>query len=399
MTGTLTAGGSADRPGAVDPDAPDAVPDTPPPAPGDTAAPPRRWPGRLLLAVAVLWALFVAARALLSGRWWAWNGLGLAPPVLHLVFPLVLLIPAALIRHGRRAAVGVVLLSLLLGSWQTGLHPGALLRGQPAVPAGALKVVSWNTFFWDQDSDTDAFYAYLRSRSADVYLLQEYQNARGDEPAPIDDLARIRKEFPGFHIATEGEFLTLSRFPITSARALRPDGLAPPDTSWADYWNVRVLRTDIDVDGRTLSLYNTHLPDLLNVDRNPLTPAYHRSVRQLSERRDRHFEALREDLDANGHPVVLAGDLNVLPGTGDLRWFDGLRDAADAGDSVYPATFPVSGPALWRLDWAFVSPRIDLHRQSVQDPPAALSTHRLIDLRLSLPAPGASAPATEKDRS
>ncbi|MBW3704761.1 endonuclease, partial [Streptomyces griseus] len=364
MTGTLTAGGSADRPGAVDPDAPDAVPDTPPPAPGDTAAPPRRWPGRLLLAVAVLWALFVAARALLSGRWWAWNGLGLAPPVLHLVFPLVLLIPAALIRHGRRAAVGVVLLSLLLGSWQTGLHPGALLRGQPAVPAGALKVVSWNTFFWDQDSDTDAFYAYLRSRSADVYLLQEYQNARGDEPAPIDDLARIRKEFPGFHIATEGEFLTLSRFPITSARALRPDGLAPPDTSWADYWNVRVLRTDIDVVGRTLSLYNTHLPDLLNVDRNPLTPAYHRSVRQLSERRDRHFEALREDLDGNGHPVVLAGDLNVLPGTGDLRWFDGLRDAADAGDSVYPATFPVSGPALWRLDWAFVSPRIDLHRQS-----------------------------------
>ncbi|MEV7109811.1 endonuclease/exonuclease/phosphatase family protein [Streptomyces anulatus] len=359
----------------------------------------RRWPGRLLLAVAVLWALFVAARALLSGRWWAWNGLGLAPPVLHLLVPLALLIPAALIRHGRRAAVGVVLLSLLLGSWQTGLHPGALLRGTPAVPPDALKVVSWNTFFWDQDSDTDAFYAYLRSRSADVYLLQEYQNARGDEPAPIDDLARLRKEFPGFHIATEGEFLTLSRFPITSVRALRPDGLAPPDTSWADYWNIRVLRTDIDVDGRPLSLYNTHLPDLLNVDRNPVTPAYHRSVRQLSERRDRHFEALREDLDANGHPVVLAGDLNVLPGTGDLRWFDGLRDAADAGDSVYPATFPVSGPALWRLDWAFVSPRIDLHRQSVQDPPAALSTHRLIDLRLSLPAPGASAPATEKDRS
>ncbi len=59
----------------------------------------------------------------------------------------------------------------------------------------------------------------------------------------------------------------------------------------------------------------------------------------------------------------------------------------------------MSGPALWRLDWAFVSPRVDLHRQSVQDPPAALSTHRLIELDLSLPASGTTAPATEKDRS
>lgn len=134
MTGTLTAGGQADRPGAVDPDVPHAEPDTAAGTPEETAGPSRRWPGRLLLTVAVLWALFVAARALLSGRWWAWNGLGLAPPVLHLLFPLALLIPAALIRHGRRAAVGVVLAALLLGSWQTGLHPGALLRGTPAVP-------------------------------------------------------------------------------------------------------------------------------------------------------------------------------------------------------------------------------------------------------------------------
>lgn len=213
MTGTP----ATDAAALADPEAPDACP---PPAREGMA---RRWPGRLLLAVAVLWALFVAARALLSGRWWVWNGLGLAPPVLHLLFPLALLVPAALIRHGRRAAVGAVLASLLLGSWQTGLHPGALLRGQPAVPPDALKVVSWNTFFWDQDSDTDAFYAYLKSHSADVYLLQEYQHARGDEPAPIDDLARLRREFPGFHIATEG-----SSSPCPASRSPPCGHCAPP---------------------------------------------------------------------------------------------------------------------------------------------------------------------------
>ncbi|MER5883735.1 endonuclease/exonuclease/phosphatase family protein [Streptomyces sp. NPDC001941] len=376
-----------------------AVLDPEAPAPDRKAA--RAWPGRLLLAVAVLWTLYVAARAGLSGRWWAWNGLGLTPPVAHLLVPLALLVPAALLgrgRRGRRVTVGVVLASLVLGSWQTGLYPQALLRGARDVPAGALRVVSWNTFFWDQDNDRDAFYAYLKDRAADVYLLQEYQNARGDEPVPVDDLARLRAAFPGYHVATEGEFLTLSRYPIVSTRALRPGGLAPPDTSWADYWNVRVLRTDVDVDGRTLSLYNTHLPDLLNVDRNPLTAAYHRSVRQLAQRRALHFRALREDLDANPHPVVLGGDLNVLPGTGDLRWFDGLRDAAALAGPLHPATFPAGGPALWRLDWAFVSPGVDLHRQDVDAPPAGLSTHALIDLRLSLPAAARSGPPTEKDR-
>ncbi len=127
MTGTL----AADSAAPADPDA--AAPGTP----AEREERVRRWPGRLLLAVAVLWALFVAARALLSGRWWVWNGLGLAPPVLHLVLPLVLLTLAALIRHRRRAAVGVVLVSLLLGSWQTGLHPGhccADSRPYPRMP-------------------------------------------------------------------------------------------------------------------------------------------------------------------------------------------------------------------------------------------------------------------------
>ncbi|WP_326679563.1 endonuclease/exonuclease/phosphatase family protein [Streptomyces sp. NBC_01237] len=377
-------------------------------APATGTTPVRRGRRRavFLLAVVIAWTLFIAARTAFSGRWWLWNGLGLAPPLAHLLIPLALLIPAALVARRRRVTLGLVLVSLLLGSWQSGLHPGALLHGRDEVPADALRVVSWNTFFWDQDSDPDDFYAYLKSRPADVYLLQEYQNARDGEPVPIDRLARVEAEFPGYHVATAGEFLTLSRYPLTAVTALRPDGLAAPDTAWADYWNIRALRTDLRVGGRTVSLYNTHLPDLLNVDRNPLTPSYHRSVRQLSERRERHFGELRADLDANENPVVLAGDINVLPGTGDLRWFRGLRDAADDGDSLYPATFPVRGPALWRLDWAFVSPGIDVHRHVLDDPPADLSTHRLIDLRLSLPdtdtdthtAP-APTPDSDKDRS
>ncbi|MEU5398191.1 endonuclease/exonuclease/phosphatase family protein [Streptomyces sp. NPDC005963] len=339
----------------------------------------------LLFTLAALWALNTVLRTVFSGRWWLWNGIDLAPPLAYLALPLILLLPAALLRRRRRPTLLLLVLALVLGAGQAGLHPGALLRDRPPVPTDALRVVSWNTFFWHQDSDPERFYTYLRGYEADVYLLQEYQNARGDRPIPIDDLARIRAAFPGYRIATEGGFITLSRHPVTLIRALRPAGLPAPDTDWPDYWDVRALRTDVSIGGRTLSLYNTHLPDLLNVDRNPLTPAYYHAVGEHAHRRLLHLRELRTDLDANTHPVVLGGDLNVLPGSEDLRWFRGLRDTADSGTDLYPATFPAGPAALWRLDWTFASPSIDIHRQSLDDPPAGLSTHRLIHLRLSLP--------------
>ncbi|MCM2389511.1 endonuclease/exonuclease/phosphatase family protein [Streptomyces albipurpureus] len=365
----------------------------PEPGPNPLSAPPAEPPrtraahaaATALFALAALWVLNTLLRTAFSGRWWLWNGIDLAPPLAYLVVPLVLLLPAVLLRRLRRPNLLLVVLALLLGAGQAGVHPGALLRDRPPVPADALRVVSWNTFFWHQDTDPRRFYTYLRGYEADVYLLQEYQNARGDRPAPIDDLARIRAAFPGYRIATEGGFITLSRHPITLTRALRPTGLPAPDTDWPDYWDIRALRTDVSVGGRTLSLYNTHLPDLLNVDRNPLTPAYYHAVGEHAHRRLLHLRELRADLDANSHPVVLGGDLNVLPGSADLRWFRGLRDTAESGTDPYPATFPAGPAAMWRLDWTFASPSIDIHRQSLDDPPPGLSTHRLIQLRLSLP--------------
>ncbi|MGX2993052.1 endonuclease/exonuclease/phosphatase family protein [Streptomyces sp. JNUCC 64] len=383
-------------PGPEHPDPGSGPPAAPPPAPSrrTRAARAARAAALALCVLAALWALNTVLRTAFSGRWWLWNGFDLAPPVAYLAVPLVLLVPAVLLRRLRRPTLLLLALALLLGAGQAGVHPGALLRDQPPVPPGALRVVTWNTFFWHQDGDPDRFYDYLRGYDADVYLLQEYQNARGDRPVPIDDLDRIEAAFPGYRIATEGEFLTLSRHPVTLTRALRPDGLPAPDTDWPDYWDVRALRTDISVDGRVLSLYNTHLPDLLNVDRNALTPAYYHAVGSLAHRRLLHLRELRADLDANPHPVVLGGDLNVLPGSEDLRWFEGLRDTADSGTDVYPATFPAGPLAMWRLDWTLASPDVDVHRQSLDDPPADLSTHRLIDLRLSLPSP----PSADRDR-
>ncbi|MBO0610486.1 endonuclease/exonuclease/phosphatase family protein [Myceligenerans salitolerans] len=343
---------------------------------------------RVVLALALAWGAYALAGALLAGRWWLWNGLGLAPPVAHLAVP-ALLVAVELLAGARRlgvlAATGV---ALLVGLGQTGV---VLPAGAPPVDGSApdaptAVVVGWNTFSWDQGHDRQEFFAYLRSLDADVYLLQEHQHATppDDRPRPVDDLDRVRRELPGYTAVAAGEFLTLSRHPVVDSVALRPDDLPPPRTDWPDYWDVRALRTDVRIGGRTVSLYNTHAPDLLNVNRSPFGRDFYEELHDSASRRTSHFTLLQDDLAANPYPVVLTGDLNVQPGSVDLRWYDGLDDAARAGGTVYPGTFPAAFP-LWRLDWMLTGDGVEVLRHEVPGTGAEFSTHRPIRATVRFP--------------
>jgi len=101
-------------------------------------------------------------------------------------------------------------------------------------------MVSWNTEFWDQDwitggrLDADDLYRYLRSLDADVYLLHEYlhlNDAATDIHAKavrIDEVPRLRREFPGYQLAVAGEQLTRRTnrtSPAMRMRRLLPEGL------------------------------------------------------------------------------------------------------------------------------------------------------------------------------
>ncbi|MFF3645468.1 endonuclease/exonuclease/phosphatase family protein [Streptomyces sp. NPDC002564] len=372
---------------------------TPGPDAADPAAPGpgtrRDRPGRVrtaaartVIAATVLWGLYSLLNVALSGRWWLWLLPDLVPPVCFVAVPVALLaltgVPA---RAARRWLVPALVLLLVTGVSRAGLHWGALVPGGgpgPA-PAGALKVFSWNTKYWDTADDPDAFYRFLKAQDADVYLLQEYLAWVDDRPAPIDEEARIRREFPGYHLVVLGEQVTLSRFPVVARPPVGQGASIRAGTPWREVFERgKVLRTDVRVRGRVVSLYNVHIPVQLDIGRNWLSRGFYGEMRQRDAARRAHYAALRRDAAGNPNPLLVAGDFNTTPAMGDL---DGLRDALDdalpASDTFMPGTWNSEGLGLWRLDWAFTNDALRVHRYAFEDP-AGLSDHQAQSLLVSL---------------
>jgi endonuclease/exonuclease/phosphatase (EEP) superfamily protein YafD len=365
-----------------------------PEAPETPAARPARWCWGtwLVMTAAALWLAFVVAHRLLSGRIWIWAVLDLVPPIAFAAVPVLLLAVARLARPARWRVVLLAGAALLLGADLSGVAPAAPWRAAPPAPPGAIRVMSWNTEFWDQEDDPAAFYRYLKAQDADVYLLQEYVFLADRQPRRIDDLARLRAEFPGYEIVAHSELVTLSRLPIVSAAPIdampwlsaATGSLPPPDTDFLPYWTTKTLRTDVRAGDRTVSLYNVHLPVPLATDRNPLGGEFWRIIREQHGRRWANLHALEADLAANSGPVVVAGDLNTTEAMSALRPMSERLADAGAGTlrSPYPATWGFGGVPLWRLDWAFTSADVRVHGYRFGDP-AGLSDHPAQHLLIS----------------
>ncbi|MER5311004.1 endonuclease/exonuclease/phosphatase family protein [Streptomyces sp. NPDC002773] len=343
---------------------------------------------RLVIGAAVAWALLVALGQLLSGRWWLWLLPDLMPPPAFVAVPLVLSALACAVTRGRTRRWLLPALSVLLvaGAGRAGLHWGALLPGGgpgPA-PAHALKVFSWNTLYWDTTDDPDAFHRHLRSKDADVYLLQEHLAWEDGKHKEIDRLARLRAEFPGYHLVARGELVTLSRHPVVAAPPVGPGRAPEGSASWRERfeWN-KVLRTDVDVAGTVVSFYNVHVPVQLDIERSWFSPAFYGVVRDTDPVRKEHFAALLSDARANPHPLLISGDFNTTPAMGDLKGLrEAFRDTLPASSSFLPGTWGVGGLPLWRLDWTFTDEDLRVHRYALASA-AGLSDHKGQELVVS----------------
>ena len=363
----------------------------------DAGAPPRpgRWGTWALLGAAGSWLVFVAAHRLLSGRVWWWNLPDLAPPLAFLAVPVLLFALLSLVRPARKAGAALVLAALVLGWPCAGVNLATLWHRPTPAPPGAITVFSWNTWYWDElvrtgpggepIRDPDRFYQYLKAQAADVYLLQEYLyiDRRDWYPLPVNDLDRIRQEFPGFHVAVSGELVTLSRFPVVLERPvdLRPSldrqwpDLPPAGSQMPDYHTVKTLRTDVLVSDRVVSFYNAHLHvPITGLPARDGDTAWDGLARH--DMRAANYRALTADVAGNPHPILLAGDLNTTPAMRLLRTLpDRLVDASPALDSLYPTSWAGFGLPLWRIDWLFTTPDVDVHRYQMV-PQGDESDHR-----------------------
>lgn len=366
----------------------------------------RLWYGRGLVALAGLWLCYAVTRWLVSGRWhWAIL-LDSAPPLFLVAIPIVLLLAgAAACGRRRRWVAGIAGSALLLGLPMSGFNWPALWHDQGPVPPGAVHVVSLNTQYWGQATSVDRIYALLRRQNADLYLLQEHVGwtpGLGEQGYfRLDDDDRLRAEFPGYHIVRRSELLTISRFPIVAQPPVGPAIAldADPNTTFPQrFLRDKVMRTDLQVGTKILSVYNVHVtvplaPDNLNPFSGFDFDAYFR--RKFAWRQE-EFRGLETDMAHNPHPKLISGDFNA---TASMRDLDRLRSMADdairANDDFIPLSWKFSAPAgfewrsvfnrplpFWRVEWTFTVGPVTVHRYNFE-PTDGISEHRIQDVWIS----------------
>lgn len=333
------------------------------------------WPGGgWALWAAGAWAVFLAAHLALNGRWWFWLLPSLLPPPVFAAVPALLLVAAG--ATGDLTAAVVAGAALLLGVRQSGLVPGALVRGaRRPPPDGAVRVVSWNTQHWCQSTDPEPFYVFLRGLDADVYLLQEYHHDEFDGTYRlIDDARRLRETFPGHRAVIARGLITLSRLPVA----------ATVETAAR-----RTLRVDLEMpgDGRILATFNVHIPVQLRLI-SPLRADFYRAVRTRAADRAREYRGLLGDVAGCPHPALIAGDFNTTAAIGDARRIARLgADAVAVAGKLCPTTWQARpGLRWWRLDWVLTTPGARVHHYRFRDP-RGLSDHSVQEVSVSLAEP------------
>lgn len=229
------------------------------------------------------------------------------------------------------------------------------LMGGPTV-----KLVSYNVgrFASSKDRKTmsraacmDSVFTFLRKQDADVICLQEFYQ-KYNSTALKTTLAR---EFPGYNTSyytykgKRGRFgnVIISRFPIVGKGVIEFDNSA----------NL-ALYADLELNGRTVRLYNCHL-ESYNISPAKLFRKRDRETLNETEEKMRHSIGLRprqvdqilKDVNGCTLPTLVCGDFNDTPISYTYRRLrHGHKDSFVDGGSGFGATYAVLWPAL-RIDY------------------------------------------------
>ncbi|MDQ3098930.1 MAG: hypothetical protein M3Q44_04235 [bacterium] len=191
-----------------------------------------------------------------------------------------------------------------------------------------IRVVSWNTGVWDATRE-ELFFAEMKKRNADVYLLQEviFANNTGLKE-------RLLEEFPAFFVSYGGEYLTISRFPILKNEFLLSKGYS---------------RHEIEIKGKLVTFYNVHLR----------VPIYGDAVKRDNKYdfylRKGQFSDLQRDLHQEHGSYFLGGDFNSTRNYSFMRILENqLVMNQPEGILLFPKTFHSLLPMI-RIDYQFTN--------------------------------------------
>lgn len=287
---------------------------------------------------------------------WAWflvrelgGALEFAEVAMPLWAPLIVIALVALARVVRQAAPLVAGLSLsvlaigcVLGPWRPVPATADSVRSDTALSLAVGNI---------RHQGGPELLAALRARDADVVVLAELSEDadRGLSllyPYRLRSTQALRpwstERLPRSQRANQAGVGVYSRYPLQELPDLT--GLAQ---------GLPGVRATIDAPGGPVVLYALHLTKATPNEAYPSVS--HQTQRQVAG-------ALRDAIDAEQSPVIVAGDLNLVDRQETFRDFaDGLRDAMRAGAWAGPTSAKESfvwRALLARIDHVLVTPSL-----------------------------------------
>lgn len=350
--------------------------------------------GLLLAAYAYLAGLacWLGLQTFFPDRWWWLFLLSSLAVYLFLPLPLVGLVALLLRRFDLWLGFGAGLLvwGLLYGELFLPQISVARLAAettraeQPGEPP-VLTVMSYNMLWFS--NEPERVVAAIRAADADIVALQEV-NAPALERFQAELGADYPYQAPELATGTAGMGI-LSRYP------LRPTGQAE---AFKGVW-IGVPQTfDIDVAGRTVSLFNLHAISTNLGNGGPLRISPNHMEASIRAREEQ-MRMLAEVAAAHPHPLLVVGDFNVGDQSRAYAIItEVLQDAWRTAGSGFGHTFPggltpggsrpsVAGIYLpqWlvRIDYIFYSPHWRA-TEAIIGPWDGRSDHRPVVARLVL---------------
>lgn len=346
----------------------------------------------VISVLSFLWFVFVVLHIILTGKIYIWNFISSLPTIVFAAIPLVFLIYQILQKKKRLFFICVQILALVLGVTQVDLNLVKL--EDTAIPAEKyreVKILNWNTNCWDQQKDREQFFRFLKSQNADIYILQEYLHGpvNLDNTAVnkselfslcpiipdfirqymyVNDTEKLKQEFPKYYLATDNQFVVISRYPIKSS-SCDPSG--------------QFSVSDIDIYGRTVRFFNVHM--LLHLNPEALL-----SPKEFDKRfraRKAGFEDLQAQVEKSDLDYFISGDFNSTKAMGVMgELLKKNIDAVKYSNDIIPLTFEFNGLRLWRFDYALISKESkNIHIKSYKDiDPKGLSDHNPLFVELKV---------------
>lgn len=267
----------------------------------------------------------------------------------------LLILLVALFRHRRALLIPVIALLPTLLVADRFVKFG---REAQAPEGPGIKVLSYNLGRYDcgsrkvtSNESVSGIRRYLAEQDADVVCLQEFA---------VKDIASLSAYLPDYPYRAQHLFkgkrsfgnITLSKYPIRQSRAL----------TFPESRNLSLV-TDIDIDGRTIRVYNCHLESYSISFTTLIKRLFHKEsftdevvqvherVWEATRRRSAQVETLLQSEEESPYPNLICGDFNDTPISYTYhRLTQTKKDSFVEAGTGFGATYSVLWPML-RIDY------------------------------------------------